>query len=96
MIRTLLCFSSPVVMSELGSGSGITHSLMLSSVSVSEAVKSGMLSKFSQMSITMDTVLGETFLEDNRARTLNKMSHSGWSGLCLASKGKNLRKRQQG
>lgn len=68
---------------------------MLSSVSVSEGVKSSIFNKFSQMSITMDAVLGETFLEDSRARTLSKRSHSGWSGLCLASKGKYLRGKQQ-
>lgn len=68
---------------------------MLSSVSVSEGVKSGMFSKFSQMSITMDDVLVETFLEDSKARTLSKRSHSGWYGLCLASKGKYLRDKQQ-
>lgn len=82
--------------SELGAGSGITQPLTLNPVSVSEGVKSGVFSKFSQMSITMDTVLGETFLEDSRAKTLSKMSHSGWSGLCLASKGKYLRDKQWG
>lgn len=69
---------------------------MLSSVSVSEGVKSAMFSKFSQMSITMDVVIAEMFLEDSKAKTLSKTSHSGWSGLCLASKGKYLRDERRG
>lgn len=42
------------------------------------------------MSITMVMVTREVFLAERRAKTLRRMSHSGWFGLCLAKRGKYL------
>lgn len=73
-------------------GCGNTQPLTLSSVSVSEATKSAAVAKYSAMSITTAMVAGDTFLAERRAKTFRRMSHSGWSGFCLARRGKYLRR----
>lgn len=72
-------------------GCGNTLLLTLSSVSFSEATKSSVVARDSAMSITMAIVTGEAFLAERRAKTFRRTPHCGWSGLCLARRGKNLR-----
>lgn len=75
-------------------GRGNTQPLTLSSVSVSEATKSAVVASVSAMSTTTATVAADAFFAERRAKTFRRMSRSGWSGFCLARRGKYLRQKQ--
>lgn len=70
-----------------------TQSVTLKLETCSVGSKSGLLRRLSAMSITRLDVASDRFLADSTANTFVSISHSGWSGFCLASKGKYLRER---